>query len=443
MYAGIAIRMVQALRFGSGFDQSLSTMQKEIRRRTFWAAFVVDRLISYSCNHPFTIDMLSVRIKLPCPENTFAFEEADTGPSLDEVIIQTNQLSQLSVPPFYIAILSLWGNMALLHVSGGRRRTIHAPTDPTGDFYRFKKTIEGFATNLPPSLLWSVRNYRLYQVTGQAQVFINFNFLLHHSRCVMNQEYLPQLDSQNIIGQARDQTTSWDAAGLPLEYYDKETVDTCIAAIDTISDMASTLNRGTDQDRELLQSTIAANAIMTAAAVHLWVIYTQTCDECPKPVARAKFLLLLQIIKSWEPRWPIASAWTETLLVLYKLYEYSYGTEPVSEFAVWETEMDGVSDSTGPVPERAEEDGSHPEISHGEGVPEPATISQRLHDKVRDILVNPLIATDIKKQNLRVFCRTLWQHMWHPGMFDGTVNNFSILDDAMETNNAGIMDSGL
>lgn len=429
MYTGTAIRMAQALRLGSEFNQRHSPRQKEIRRRTFWACFVMDRLISYTCNHSFSVDMLSVRIKLPCPENTFAFEEVDTGPYLNQVLLHTDKLSRVSIAPFYIAMLHLWGNMASLHVSGGRRRTTHTPTDPTGEFYKNTTAIENFVSSLPPTLQWSARNYQLHKITGQAQAFVNFNFSLQHSRCVMCQEYLPQLDSQYTLGQVTDEATSCDAAGLPLEYYNKEILDACIAAINAITDMAETLYNGSEQDRELLQSTIVANALMTAAAVHLWVVYTQTCDKCPKHVARAKFVQLSQIIKSWEPRWHVAAAWTETLEMLYKLYEYSYGTELISDFAAWETEADETSDTTMLVEERADENGGHPGLSYGDGIPDPATICQRLHDKVRNILVNPLHATDVKKQNLRVFSRTLWQHMWHQEMFDGAGNDHIALDD--------------
>jgi hypothetical protein len=75
MYTGTAIRMAHALQLGSEFNQRHSPRQKEIRRRTFWACFVMDRLISYSNNRPLSIDMVSVRIQLPCPENRFIFEE--------------------------------------------------------------------------------------------------------------------------------------------------------------------------------------------------------------------------------------------------------------------------------------------------------------------------------------------------------------------------------
>jgi hypothetical protein len=127
MYAGTAIRMSQAIYLSVEVGQRYSARQKEIRRRTFWACFVVDRLISYSCNKPFMIPYQSARVRLPCPDNVFAFDEAYNGFTIENLAPQANQLSQLGIRPFFLAMMRLWGDMALLHVSGGRRRSKYGP----------------------------------------------------------------------------------------------------------------------------------------------------------------------------------------------------------------------------------------------------------------------------------------------------------------------------
>lgn len=428
MHAGVAIRMALALHLGveCNTDQ-LTVRQREVRRRTFWACFVVDRLVSYSCHQPFSVSMLSARVRLPCPDAAFAFDEAETGPWLDDLIVpgqlpmpsmlpsmspsMTTQPSQLSIAPFYISMVRLWGDMALLHTSGGRRRTKHTPTDPAGDFMQYSNAVEAFAASLPPALHWSMANCRRYQATGQAHLFVGLNFLLLHARCVMRIEYLPQLDAQYFALTEQEIAASCDAAGLPLGYADRDVVEPCMRAVDAITEIATTLhiNNGST-GRVLLQSTVAAYALMTAAAAQLWVIYTQTCDRCPKDVARARFLQLLHILQTWEVRWPVAVAWAETLGMLYKLYEYSYGTEPVPEFAVWEAETGEAENEN----ENENENADRPGLSYGDVLPDPAAICQQLHDKVRSILVHPLHAREVKKKNLRVFSQTLWQHLWVP-----------------------------
>ncbi|ERT03199.1 hypothetical protein HMPREF1624_01504 [Sporothrix schenckii ATCC 58251] len=525
MHAGTALRMADALQLSVELDadqqapfvfgptatsarRHVGPRQRETRRRTFWACFVVDRLISYTCHHRFYISLPPViskgvatnvlygtrgggeDVRLPCANNTFAFDENDPGPWLNDFMggqspHQTPggqlSLSRTSVTPFYLCLLRLWGDMALLHATGGRRRTPYAPTDPAGPFAKAGAAISDFATQVvPPAMHWSAANYRLHRLTGQAQMFVQFNFLLHHARCVMHHEYLPQLDMQYYsplletdgsnssgfdVGLGLDfdyrSLMASDAAGLPPDYSHKPLIDTCIDAVNTITDMATLLYHGGDEGevapvgsggvggagdvqterdrgRAMLQSTVAANALVTAAAVHLWVVYTQTCDRCPKPAARAKFLLLLRIIQSWEPRWPVAAAWGETLGLLYKLYEYSYGTEPVPEFDSWEAEgADGTTAATktsaaaGTVfsPNWKQGESSacrdHPGLSYGDILPDPAAVGQSLHDKVRSILVHPLHAPDVKRKNLRVFSQTLWQqNLWLlPGLLGNSASN--------------------
>jgi hypothetical protein len=432
MYAGMALRMAQALYLDVEVRHRYSPRQKEIRRRTFWACFVVDRLISYSCNKPLTISFQSIRIQLPCPENVFAFDEAYTGHTIEALALQPNQVSQIGTMPYFISMVRLWGNMASLHVSGGRRFSKYGPRSSESEFYQYEKAIQDFSSNLPPSLSWSVQNYKLHQVTGQAQTYVNLNFLLNHAGCVMHQEYLPQLDSQYSLNNSEvDYATVYDAAGLSLDSIDNTIIKPCIYSISTITDIALTLNAGSEKDRELLQSIFAANAILTASAVHLWVLYTQTCDACPKHEALAKAEKLRQIIKSWQPQWRVATAWVETLEMLYKLYVYSYGKVVESDLDCWDMGTDDINDDPEVSGGDIDESGGCPVTSDADGMPDPSAVCQRLYDKIRSILVNPLLATDIKQRNLRVYCRTLWQHLWSFGPTEGFGDDFLSLEAIM------------
>ena len=426
MYAGTALRMAQALNLNVEVRQLQSPREKEVRRRTFWACFVVDRLISYSCNKPFTLSFESAQISLPSPATSFAFDEVFAGPSTKDLVLHANQVSQIGIMPFLIKMTHLWGDMAFLHVSGGRRCSKNGPNSPESEFYRYREAIDDFSSSLPQSLSWSPQNYKLHQVTRQAQAFVNLNFLLHQSKCVMHQEYLPQLDSQYSLNSEVNYATSFDAAGISLDYIDKSIIKTCMVSINTITDMALTLHAGPEKDRELLQSIFAANAILTASAVHLWVLYTQTCDACPKHEALAKAEKLRQVIKSWQPQWRVATAWVETLEMLYKLYVYSYGKVVESDLDCWDMGTDDVNDGQNVAGEVTDE--KNVATSEADDIPDPSVVCQRLYDKIRSILVNPLLATDIKQRNLRAYCRTLWQHVWIYGPTDGFGDDFSSLD---------------
>jgi hypothetical protein len=133
---------------------------------------------------------------------------------------------------------------------------------------------------------------------------------------------------------------------------------------------------------------------------------------------------LLQFIKSWQTQWRVETAWVETLEILYKLYEFSYGTGDMSDLNCWETGEDEISESQALGEEVADEFGGYPGLSDGDGFPDLSMICQRLFDKARSISLNPLQATDVKKLTLRIYCRTLWQHMWSYELLQGTGDEF-------------------
>lgn len=410
MYTGISIRMAQALRLGSEFNSRFSPRLKEIRRRTFWATFTMDRLVSFCCARAPMISLHYVRIQLPCPDSTFIFEEEYSGPWLQSINENTNQLSRLEVGPVFVKAVSLWGDMAMLHMSGGRRKIIHLPTDPLGEFYQKNNAVDEFVSRLPKNLLWSPQNYKRYTATTHAQTFVNIHFMLCHAKCVMHQEYLPQLDMQNFVADGAIDNMLFDNAGLSLDFYDEVLTLECIKNANMIVDMATLLFNGTDGDQKVLQSTFAANAMISAAGVQLWVQYAQTYKLCQAEEAKARADILLKIIGSWRAKWKVAVAWTETLEMLYMFYNYSYGAGDASTLAFWES---GQDEARLPLTEEIDtEEGTHRGLVEGDGMPDPSATCQRMFDKVITIMRTPLEATEVKQRMGREYLNTLWKHMW-------------------------------
>lgn len=409
MHAGTAIRMAQVLHLNVETSQRFPDRQKEIRRRTFWSCFIVDRLVSYSYNKPFAIPFHLVKVNIPCPENVFAFDAVYSGFTVEALALEPHKVSQFEVMPFFIVMVLLWGDMAFFHVSGGRRRAKFGPHAPEGEFYQSEKAIERFSANLPSHLSWSLQNYKIHQVTGQTQAYVNLNFLLLHSRCVMHQEYMPQMDLQHNIDPEVNHVKQYDAAGIPLEKTDKALMHICMISVHAITEMALTLSKGPEKDRQHLQSIFAANAILTASAVHLWILYSVPIKECPKHEALAVADKLRHIIMSWQPQWPVARAWVETLEMLYQVYVFTYGKVVGSEPEGWEIESglinaggDAIITGDRVAPIAVDED----------TIQDSSLIHRRLFDKIRSILSNSILARDVKKRHMKVYSQTLWQILW-------------------------------
>jgi hypothetical protein len=100
---------------------------------------------------------------------------------------------------------------------------------------------------------------------------------------------------------------------------------------------------------------------------------------------------------------------------------------------------DDINDIPEVSGEVIDDSGHYPITSDANDLPDPSAVCQRLYDKIRSILVNLLLATDVKKRNLRYFSRTLWQHMWIFGPTEGFSGNFLSLENIMGEPGSGLL----
>ncbi|KAF2105007.1 hypothetical protein NA57DRAFT_51792 [Rhizodiscina lignyota] len=432
MYAGIGIRMSQAMRLGKEYNQRHLPREKEIRRRTHWACLLMDRLVSFCTARPMTMRIVSVNIQLPCPENAFIFEEDFRGPTTHD--IDVSEPTQLELLACFAQSVKIWGSMTELFVNGGRRRAKHAPTDPEGWFFQRSTQMQKWQRALPERMQWSHQNYRRHQSLGQGKLFVTMHMVIHHTLCVAHQEYLPQLDAPALMGDLGTSDTQYDYAGLSLDHRDEHIISVCLHNAEAISSIAAYLESGSECDRAMLRSAYTGSALMTAASVHLWKQYTNPDPNDPMAnysIESAR--LSLNIIKSWRHSWKCAHAWTESLEMLFKLYQFAYGTNSQLSQALADNDNDGdTSTSTSPNPAHSKsptESGADQSVTRdGSGYLDPHRVCQRLYDKMRNTMISPLESSATKKRHMRVYLSTLWQHMWTQDVLNGVSFDASFSD---------------
>ncbi|KAJ9626828.1 hypothetical protein H2204_009844 [Knufia peltigerae] len=448
MFSGVATRQAQALRLGVELHSKHSAREKETRRRVFWACFIMDRLVAYTCSRPQMIGLESVRLQLPCPDRLFAFGDDYNGPNLNTVMSHIHQIVSIGLMPFFICILSLWSEIVYLQMRDGRRGALHPPSDPNGPFSRLEIQVEEFQAALPLKAQWSPENYRAYNSMGQGKLFIYLHLLLNHARFALHQEYLPQQDGPVLIMVDGDNNnandTEMDGAGLSLNYTDDRIISVCLSGASAIAEIVSFIWNAEDgTSREPLRSVVAVHPIMAAAAVQMWAQYTRQqgpehddTATTPQTAYKDNVILFATVIQSWKPRWKIAYAFDETLDSVQRLYESSYLTSPWdnndASFGGVADDEDlpgGETNSTPCVHSGNTVEGggggaailvvtgdgnanATPEVAEGSGLPDPEQVCQRLFDKIRYTMLVSLEAPDVKRRMLNVYLRTLWIHVW-------------------------------
>ncbi len=395
MYTGLAIRMSQALRLGREYHQKHSMRGQEIRRRTLWTCFIMDRLVSYVCARPQTLRSIKLRCLLPCPESDFGFEDSS---STTDTLESGPSPGCKEVLPYFIKAVEHWGLMMDIFASGVTAGPpLQRPTDCSGQFWAAENALKAWISTLPPRMQWSMKTYRAHREISQKQasMFVSLHFILNHALCLAHQEYLPEYEGDTTF----DEPNSPD----PLSY--RHVIKTCLHHAEEITRMASSLSSGDETDRQILQAPFVGVALESAACCHLWTIHRSvqsSPDGSPahNHITNQELTLIRNILKSWETLWPIAGAWGETIKLLSKLYD---AADPRKILDFDATRKD----------DGEEQQPNDDSISLGSGFPTPQTLkSQRMFDNVRLIIMTVADASGLRHHQIRLHIENLWNQLF-------------------------------
>jgi hypothetical protein len=422
MYTGIAIRMSQAIRLGREYHQRHNAREQEVRRRTLWTCFIMDRLVSAVCSRPQTLRTIKLRCFLPCPEPSFLLEKVssmssrtlDIGPSPD----------CLEVLPYFIKTIEHWGTMVDIFASGVKGPPSQAPTHAESEFYKAEQALKAWKSSLQDPMSWSMKNYRAHRMLGQGSLFVSLHFVLNNALCFAHQEYLPEFEGD----------PAFDEQNSPEPSTSRSVVKTCLYHVEEIIRMASSLSSGDDTDREMLRAPFVGLALESAACCQLWQIHLDSMSpesgnsETPnKASPTQKLAMIMDIFKSWEDTWPIAAAWQETIDLLSRLYEAAHPTGML-DFDV--SRLDN------------REEHQPGEITIGSGYPDPQNLSShRVFDSIRLILMTVADPSSLRHRQTRLHIQNLWNRMFpisNPALPESATTlalaqygNFSNFDDML------------
>lgn len=111
--------------------ESQAFVSREIKRRTMWSCFILDRYLSSGRARP-QMSVETLHIQLPCSEEDFRFGtnvktellHPDPGALLDDDTPKNNSFSHVDTSPVlgvYIRLVEIWGRFSKWSCAGGRR----------------------------------------------------------------------------------------------------------------------------------------------------------------------------------------------------------------------------------------------------------------------------------------------------------------------------------
>ncbi|KAI2793953.1 hypothetical protein POX_a00541 [Penicillium oxalicum] len=137
----------------------------ECRRRTFWVAFILDRISSLFSVPSTTIPSESALIRLPCREDIYEAQQYATAPYFQNILNQASRFSEddrhsLSPMAFVIQILSIWGTSEDFHTEIIQRT-------------------DDWINQLPEHLTFSVANMERASQAKKVDAFVGIHMFYH------------------------------------------------------------------------------------------------------------------------------------------------------------------------------------------------------------------------------------------------------------------------
>ena len=206
---GQAIRMAYALQLHKDLDHdpskrngkvALSFIDREIRRRTMWACFLMDRFNSSGTDRPTFVKEWDVNIPLPIKEKLFQMDmpgptENLRGEVLHPVSPGNGELSDakenMGVAAYTIRSIALWGRIINYLNLGGREQDSFAVWRPESGFALLLKETDAFEISLPDFLKYSQENLRVHATEGLANQFLFLHISIQQACLFTNRFAVP------------------------------------------------------------------------------------------------------------------------------------------------------------------------------------------------------------------------------------------------------------
>ncbi|KAF2655710.1 hypothetical protein K491DRAFT_411253 [Lophiostoma macrostomum CBS 122681] len=210
MFGGMAQRMAYALQLHKELEydpasnepdrKPLSLTDREIRRRTMWSCFLMDRFNSSGTDRPLFVNEQYIEVQLPIKENLYIDEIRAPTENLDgnipnPVPNHSGQLStareNMGVAAFTIRLVCIWGKLVKYMNLGGKEREAESMWSPKSTFLSIKREVREFKETLPEMLHYNPENLKSHAIGKTANQFLYLHIMYQQCILFMHRFSLP------------------------------------------------------------------------------------------------------------------------------------------------------------------------------------------------------------------------------------------------------------
>ncbi|KAH8716938.1 fungal-specific transcription factor domain-containing protein [Phaeosphaeriaceae sp. PMI808] len=210
MFGGMAQRMAYALQLHKENDHDplvsdaerkpLSATDREIRRRTMWSCFLMDRFNSSGTDRPLFVHEQYIEVQLPVKEHLYLHEihaptENLEGRVPNPVPPDSGQLANardnMGVTAYTIRLVCIWGKLIKYMNMGGKEREAEPMWSSQSIHHAIKKEAREFRNSLPEMLVYTPENLKSHAIGKTANSFLYLHILWQQIMLFMHRFALP------------------------------------------------------------------------------------------------------------------------------------------------------------------------------------------------------------------------------------------------------------
>lgn len=276
MLGGMATRMAYALQLHRELDHDplgrktenkseLNITDREIRRRTMWACFLMDRFTSSGTEQSMFADEDIIKVQLPVKESNFQMEIPGPTESLDgqlpnPVKSNSGQLADpqgtMGVAAYMIRVIVLWGRVIKYLNMGGKERDEYPIWDTKSQYAELRRQASDFKTSLPAEVQNNHENLKNHAAEKLGNQFLLMHIASHQVVLFLHRFAIPTaLGGRN-----------------PKEMPEAFLAEAAPAALDAASQISVLINNATEY--HAVAPFLGYCAFMSST-IHVWGIFSK------------------------------------------------------------------------------------------------------------------------------------------------------------------------
>ncbi|KAK2058107.1 fungal-specific transcription factor domain-containing protein [Colletotrichum caudatum] len=313
---GQAIRMAFALQLHKDLDHDplnrngssqLSFIDREIRRRTMWACFLMDRFNSSGTERPTFVREETVDIPLPIKEKYFQLDmpaptETLKGKVPHPVSAEDGQMANakdnMGVAAHMIKTIAFWGRVINYINQGGKELDPHPIWSPESQYATLLEEADKLLDDLPGWLQYSPENLALHDTERMANQFLFLHIAIHQNILFLNRAAVVTPESAAAQGFPRDFVTK---AG-----------DKTFAAANRVSELLK------DAESHMVTAPFVGYCAFSSGTIHILGIFSGNPDV--EAASKRNLATNVKFLSKMKRYWGMFHYMSENLRDQYRTY---------------------------------------------------------------------------------------------------------------------------